>query len=304
MQKGRITTLLIVILLAGVSLVSCDREDSRIEDERVLLEQYLKDNGYTDVQPTSSGLYHIVKQEGTGDNPDRADFVNIEFEARLVDGTLFETSDRSLAALYNIEREDKLYGPAKFKLEHLGIQGLREGIMLMKQGGSSRIIIPSNLGFGAADLGIVPPYSTLIYDVDLIDVIKDPVEHEKNQLNQYLIDNEIDIQPTSSGLYYIEEERGDGNLPGDNKDMTVQYKGYLLDGRVFDQSTPTNPLVVNTSATNIIPGFIEGIRLMRKGGKATIIIPWDLGYGAEGSGEGIIPPYSTLVFDIEILDIN
>ncbi len=295
---------MILILFAGLVLSSCNKEDSRIEEERVLLEQYLEEMGYTNIDPTGSGLYFVEKQEGTGDYPEVTDFVNIEFVARLVDGTMFETSDRNLAVQNNIDRDDKLYGPAKFKLEHLGIQGLREGLMMLKEGGSARIIIPSNLGFGAADLGIVPPYSTLIYDVDLIDVISNPAEHERNLLDKYLDDNEIDVAPTSSGLYYVEEERGEGNLPGDNKEVTLQYKGSLLDGRVFDQSTAANPLVVNTSSTGIIPGFIEGIRMMRKGAKARLIIPWDIGYGAEGSAEGIIPPYSTLVFEVEVLEIN
>jgi len=176
--------------------------------------------------------------------------------------------------------------------------------MLMKEGGSSRLIIPSNLAFGSADLGIIPPYSTLIYDVELLDVISDPAEHEKNLLEQFLADNDIDVSPTQSGLYYIEQERGEGNIPGDNRSVTIHFKGYLLDGRLIDESTQANPVVLNTSATDIIPGFIEGLRLMRKGGKARFIIPWNIGYGADGSLDGIIPPYSTLIFDVELLEID
>ncbi|TVR72126.1 MAG: hypothetical protein EA408_07340 [Marinilabiliales bacterium] len=294
----------VIILFTGLLAISCSREDSRIEEERVKLEQYLQEQGYTGIEPTSSGLYHVVIEDGTGEIPSRSDFVNIEFVAKLVDGTVFETSDEDVASQHNILRADKLYGPAKFNLEQLGIQGLREGIMLMKEGGSSRLIIPSNLAFGSADLGIIPPYSTLIYDVDLLDVIADPAEHEKNLLEQFIEDNDIDVSPTQSGLYYIEKEPGEGNLPGDNKSVTINFKGYLLDGRLFDKSSAANPVVLNTSATDIIPGFIEGIRLMRKGGKARFIIPWNIGYGAGGSLDGIIPPYSTLIFDVELIEIG
>ncbi len=292
------------MLVTGFLALSCSREDSRLEDEKVKLEQYLQEMGYTDIEPTASGLYQVVIEDGTGDTPVRSDYVNIEFVGKLIDGTVFETSDENIASQHNILRADKLYGPAKFKLEQLGIQGLREGIMLMKEGGSSRLIIPSNLAFGSADLGIIPPYSTLIYDVELLDVISDPAEHEKNLLEQFLADNDIDVSPTQSGLYYIEQERGEGNIPGDNRSVTIHFKGYLLDGRLIDESTQANPVVLNTSATDIIPGFIEGLRLMRKGGKARFIIPWNIGYGADGSLDGIIPPYSTLIFDVELLEID
>ena len=58
------------------------------------------------------------------------------------------------------------------------------------------------------------------------------------------------------------------------------------------------------SETDIIPGVIEGIKKMRKGGKATFIIPWDSGYGADGWIEQKIPPYSTLIYEVEIINIH
>ncbi len=305
MQKAKSLTKAAILLLAGIFVFSaCEKEDKRIEEEQQKLKQYLEEKGYSGIEPTSSGLYYVVLEEGEGSGPERSDFINIEFVATLVDGTVFETSDYELAVSRGIDREDQLYGPAKLRMEDLGIQGLREGIMLMKEGGKSRIIIPSNLAFGSRDFGIIPPYSTLIYDIDLLDVISDPVEHEQNLLNQYIEDNDITVSPTESGLYYIEAETGTGDLPDDDASVTLHYKGYLLDGRLFDESASDNPMVLSMSSTSIIPGFIEGVKKMRKGGKASFIIPWDIGYGADGSSEGIIPPYSTLVFEVEIIAIQ
>ena len=305
MQKAKSLTTAIILLLLGIFVfIACEKDDKRIEEEQEKLQQYLEEKGYSGIEPTSNGLYYVVLEEGEGAGPERSDFINIEFVASLVDGTVFETSNYTLAVSRGINREDKLYGPAKFRLENLGIQGLREGIMLMKEGGISRIIIPSNLAFGSTDYGIIPPYSTLIYDVELLDVISDPVEHEQNLLNQYIEDNDITVSPTESGLYYIDTETGTGDLPDGNASVTLHYKGYLLDGRLFDESTSGNPLVLSMSATNIIPGFIEGVKKMRKDGKARFIIPWDIGYGADGSAEGLIPPYSTLVFEVEIITIQ
>ena len=304
MQKAKSLTTIVILLLLGIFVFSaCEKEDKRIKEEQKKLQQYLEEKGYSGIEPTSSGLYYVVLKEGEGSGPERSDFVNIEFVASLVDGTVFETSDYELAVSWGIDREDKLYGPAKFRLENLGIQGLREGIMIMKEGSISRIIIPSNLAFGSVDYGIIPPYSTLIYDVELLDVISDPVEHEQNLLNQYLEDNGITVSP-ESGLYYIERDAGTGDLPDGDATVTLHYKGYLLDGRLFGESTSSNPFILSMSDTNIIPGFIEGVKKMRKDGKATFIIPWDSGYGADGSSEGIIPPYSTLVFEVEIISIQ
>ena len=292
------------MLLGMILFNTCKKEDRRIEEEQEKLQQYLEQKGYTDIEPTSSGLYYVVLEEGEGTSPARSDFINIEYVASLVDGTVFETSNYELAVSSGISREDKLYGPAKFLLDNLGIQGLREGIMLMKEGGISSIIIPSNLAFGSIDYGIIPPYSSLIYNVDLLDVISDPIEHEQDLLNQYLEDNDIIVSPTESGLYYIETETGTGDLPGINASVTLHYKGYLLDGRLFSGTTNGNPFILSMSATNIIPGFLEGVEKMRKEGKARLIIPWDIGYGADGSSEGMIPPYSTLVFEVEIISIQ
>jgi FKBP-type peptidyl-prolyl cis-trans isomerase FkpA len=298
---------LIIVLLGLYTFSSCNKEDSRIEEEKVKLQEYLDANGYNNIEPTNSGLYHVVISDGDGVSPERTDYVNINFTASLVDGTVFETSDRALAVARNILREDKLYGPAKFPLETLGILGLREGILLMKEGGRSKLIIPSNLGFGSTDYGTIPPYSTLIYEVELLDVISDPEEHEQGLLDQFVAENEIVEEPTESGLYYIETEAGTGDLPEINSVIKIHYTGSLLDGREFDTSrTGSNPSPISFAldSPNIIPGMIEGIKKMREGGKARIIIPWDIGYGAQGSAEGIIPPYSTLVFDIELVEID
>jgi FKBP-type peptidyl-prolyl cis-trans isomerase FkpA len=286
-------------------ITACNREEDGFEEEQVRLQQYLEDNGYTDVQPTSSGLYHVVLEQGQGASPQTTDYINISFTSALVDGTIFETSDEDVAIQAGIARDDVLYGPSKLLLGNIGISGLREGIALMQEGGSSRIIIPSNLAFGPSDHGIIPPYSTLIYDVVLHNVISDPVEHEQNLINEYIAENNIEVTThTGSGLYYVEEVAGSGDLPGANSNVTVHYEGALLDGRVFTESPVGQPLVVNMSNQNIIAGLIEGVSYMRPGGQATLIIPWNIGFGPEGSPDGFIPPYTTLVFTIELLGIN
>ncbi len=298
-------TKIFILLLVGFFIINaCEKEDDRREEEKIKLNQYLIEKGYTSIEPTNSGLYFVVISEGDGETPEPTDLVIFEYTASLIDGTIFDTSDRDLAVQHNILKDNKLYGPARFMVKNFDIPGLKEGIMLMNGGGKARIIIPSRLGLGSSEYELVPPYSTLIYDVELLDVISDPVEHEKKLLDEYIESNEITVQPTESGLYYIEKEAGSGNLVGDNAIVAVHYTGYLLDGRVFDESPTDEPLIYNTSTANFIPGFLEGVSKMRVSGKATLIIPWNIGFGAEGSGEGYIPPYTTIIYDVEVMDIQ
>jgi FKBP-type peptidyl-prolyl cis-trans isomerase FkpA len=296
-------TSVLSLIIGLLIFTSCEKDDPRIEEEKINLQKYLEDNDYTSIEPASNGLYHVVIEEGDGISPVRTDFVNITFTATLLDGTVFETSDRALAVARNILRTDKLYGPSKFLLNNLGITGLREGIMMMKQGGESKLIIPSNLAYGSIDYGIIPPYSTVIYQIKLHDVINDPDEHEQKLLELYLAANEITVEPTNTGLYYIELEPGSGDFPESDSEIAIHYKGTLLDGRVFDQSTGT-PATFYMDSPFIIPGVVEGVGKMKKGGKARFIIPWDLAYGPQGSADGLIPPYTTLVFDVELSGIK
>ncbi len=121
--------------------------------------------------------------------------------------------------------------------------------------------------------------------------------------NNYLIDNNITTEPQASGLYYIETLEGTGNAPTNGQQVAVHYTGKLLDGSVFDSSIGKLPFTFPLGYGYVIAGWDEGIALMKKGGKATLIIPSSLGYGSSGSGS-TIPPYSNLVFDVELVDIG
>ena len=293
------------MLMGSFLLFSCNKDEDGSEKEMIRLKQYLSDQGYSDIEQTESGFYHIILNEGEGANPLFTDFIRINFTGSLIDGTVFETSDEDIAKAHDLYHPDRVFGPAKFELGRLGITGLVEGILLMKQGETSRIIIPSKLGFGSSDHGIVPPYSTLIYDVELLDVIRDPEKHEQRLLEGFLAENNIQPEAlTESGFYYIEKEEGTGSLPRGISIIDVHAIGTFLDGRVFYSTYDSSPLVVYMDKDDFIPAFQEGLMKMKKGGKSRLVIPWDIAYGEGGSSNGVIPPYSTLVFDLEVLAIQ
>ena len=115
-------------------------------------------------------------------------------------------------------------------------------------------------------------------------------------IKEYLIDNNLTAEETSSGLHYIIEEPGIGDSnPTINSTVTVAYSGYFTNGQVFDSSDS-----ISFPLSNVIPGWQEGIPLFKKQGSGKLLIPSILGYGSTGSGP--IPGNTVLIFDIELKD--
>ena len=111
-----------------------------------------------------------------------------------------------------------------------------------------------------------------------------------------------DVTTTESGLQYKVLRAGDGPRPTAESTVKVHYVGTLLDGSTFDSSVARNePAVFNLQ--QVVPGWTEGLQRMPVGSKYRLWVPGDLGYGAEGTPGGPIPPNATLVFDVELLEI-
>lgn len=107
------------------------------------------------------------------------------------------------------------------------------------------------------------------------------------------------VQSTESGLHYEILEEGDGPAPGENDRVKVNYRGVLMDGREFDANDGAEFMV-----SRVVPGFAEGLRLMKTGGKIKLYIPSALGYGNAPARPGsIIEPGSTLIFEVELLEV-
>jgi peptidylprolyl isomerase len=109
---------------------------------------------------------------------------------------------------------------------------------------------------------------------------------------------------TPSGLKYIITKPGTGPKPSAGDSVKVHYAGRLMDGKEFDNSYKRGePIAFKVGTGMVIPGWDEGIMLMQKGEKRTLIIPPNLGYGERGAG-GVIPPNATLIFDVELVDFK
>jgi len=119
---------------------------------------------------------------------------------------------------------------------------------------------------------------------------------------KYLEDNKVKkgviIRP--SGLQFRILQNGFGKRPQSTDTVKVYYTGKLINGVVFDGTSPGLP--ASFRLNSVIPGWIEALQLMREGDRWQLVIPPNLGYGVRGQGDGVIPPNQTLLFDIKLLE--
>jgi len=141
-----------------------------------------------------------------------------------------------------------------------------------------------------------------------IDIALNSISEERNAITKqkgiaYLAENakKPGIQITKSGLQYEVLIEGKGKKPVETDTVKVHYEGRLIDGTLFDNTYETQQ-AATLALAEVIPGWKEGLQLMTVGSKYRFYIPYELGYGAEGV-DNLIPPYSTLLFVVELTDI-
>lgn len=123
---------------------------------------------------------------------------------------------------------------------------------------------------------------------------------DEELIENYLDENQLTAERHSSGLYYIIEEPGTGGNPNVNSEVLVKYKGYLLDGTVFDQTPGSESTTF--FLYQVIRGWQIGIPLLKKGGKGIFLIPSGLAYGPQPRPG--IPANSVLIFETELVDFQ
>ena len=120
---------------------------------------------------------------------------------------------------------------------------------------------------------------------------------------KYKKDNKSEVVTTKSGLRYIVLAEGKGDAPAAGTRIAAHYTGTLTDGKKFDSSRDRNePIRFPVGKGFVIPGWDEALSQMKKGERRILIIPHKLGYGERGAGGGVIPPFATLIFDVELVD--
>ena len=126
----------------------------------------------------------------------------------------------------------------------------------------------------------------------------------EEEMRNYFAKKHIDAQPTETGLVYVMNSVGDGVKPVDGQIVSVHYTGRLINGKVFDSSVKRGePIQFPIGAGQVILGWDEGIKLMSKGEKGVLYLPYYLAYGDRAAGENI-PAFSNMIFEVELIDIK
>ena len=209
---------------------------------------------------------------GTGAEAKTGDEVQVHYTGWLTDGTKFDSS---------VDRGQ----PFSFTLGvGMVIRGWDEGVVGMKVGGKRKLTIPAHMGYGARGAGgVIPPNATLVFEVELLGITEVPPEGE---------------------LVIEEVLEGKGESAANGRTVRVHYRGCLEDGTVFDSSYERgDPIEFPLGAGMVIAGWEQGLQGLKVGGKRKLTIPYNLGYGAQGY-PGVIPPYATLIFDVELVGLD
>ena len=281
-------------LAEGISKDKLSRNKERMDKGKKQVEQVLsdlkKEHPKSQLVTAKSGLRYMVTKAGEGETPSKGDHSKVHLLFKLADGTVIDDTRKSGK-------------PQDFVVGAQLLPGLTEGLAGMKKSERRVIIVPHELGFGESGAGgKVPPFATLIIDLEMVDVqsikaLIDPIleklkkEHPK-----------AEVITSKTGLRYVVTKKGLGGKVGKGKKIKAHYTGKLLDGTVFDSSVKRGtPLEFVVGTGRIIKGWDEALSDMSKGEKRTLIIPPDLAYGERGRPP-TIPPNSVLVFDVELVD--
>lgn len=231
---------------------------------------------------TASGLKYTFTKKTKGRKPVAGENVRVHYTGKFADGKVFDSSYERGA-------------PITFKLgKGQVIKGWDEGIALLPEGSKAKFIIPPALGYGDKEMGTMPAGSTLFFDVELVEIVKAPEPFDVKGKDTLTLE---------SGLKYIKLNSTDRAPAEAFKTVVVHYTGFLLDGSIFDSSVERGqPFSFVLGKNQVIQGWEQGIAKLRVGEQARLIVPANLGYGSRDMG--IIPPNSTLVFDVELLEVK
>lgn len=270
----------LVYVLLAISLIGCSKN--------------------TDVVRLASGTEFKNDSLGTGREAKVGDLISFHFTGWIItdSSNVYNDWSKDSSRFMSLFGSSVNFGqPIKIKLgDSSFVRGIDDAIVGMKSGGFRTIIIPAKNAYGEMGYGPIPPNSSLKIVVNLLDV-RDPIIAKPWNIDT------SKIVTSSSGLKYCIVEPGSLERVDSLDLITVHYSGFLTSGKVFDSSVERDePYKFRYKLQGVIPGWDEGIKLVGKGGKIKLIVPPSLGYGDVPVGS--IPPNSTLVFDVELIDLE
>lgn len=252
---------------------------------------------------TENGLKYRVIEKGDGEaNADTSSllFTNYSISIESNDSVLRETFSKDQATYIPV------FEPT-----------MKDALKEFVKGDSAEVLINAD-SFFLNSLGQPRPDwikagDNIRFILKIKDIMnqQDMRKKEMEEMQKLSVKDSIDLkaaiaampngQKTANGVYYTELKAGTGNGVKKGDKVTVLYKGTLLNGQVFDENQKDG-IQVTVGLGQVIPGWEEMLQAMKLGQKVKAILPWQMAYGPQGSGP--IPPFSSLVFEMEVIKIN
>lgn len=278
-----------LLLIVGLSIfgTSCksflenDIDKVTKQNEQEILDYISKSN--LQMLKTNTGLRYLITQNSFGRNVLDGDEVTYHYTLSLLNGAKIDSSSR----LKN-EPQKIFYSP------NISPLGFGEAISLLKVGERGTFILPSNLAFGSRSSATIPANSVLKLDIEILKFLS-----EDEIIDNYVKATKIPLtEKTSTGLRFMRTVTTTGVAMKAGLLATVKYTGYLASNTTTQFDSGQIDVALGDKA--VVAGFEEGLLKMKVGEKAYLVFPSKLGYGATGSGTKI-PPYSSLIFIVEIV---
>ncbi len=264
-------------------------------------------NKYEGYSKAKHGIYYKLLQIGdTIDPPKPSDYVTVNISYSTLNDSMF------------------FKGARTFQLTKPDFKGsIDECFLMLSEGDSASFIINTKNFFTKTLLTTVPSFlknspnikiglkmneirTAEQYEADKQEFLKwieDFGEYEKLLLSKFIEEEKINVEPTEDGMYFLSVKKGTGKPVELGDIVTVHYEGRFLNGKFFDSTVKRKQALefVYGSEMQVIPGMEKAIGMMREKEKAVVILPSQLAWGELGSSTGIIPPFTTVIYEIEVV---
>lgn len=263
-------------------------------------QSYLAENQIC-IKPTEQGVYYWTTRPGTGRRPAAGDLVTVHYEGRFLNGSVFDS----------IYRADSTFS---FLLgSGYVIPGWEAIVPLMRVGERATLLIPYQMAYGDLSVGMIPPYSNLVYDIEIQDVTDSEIVEEEYQrrmeamkaqseaaFKEYVERHLVGEAPSATGLYVLPQRKGRGTHAAAGMIARIKYEARTLDGDLLGYSeSPYQDVVLGEGM--LMAGVEEGLLTMSEGDSVTLVLPYPLAYGQYGFGT--IPPYTNVVLGLSLLQL-
>ncbi len=264
---------------------------------------------YPGYKKIRGGVYYKLLQIGEEEHkPQTGDFITVSVEYKTINDSSF------------------FKGMRKFQLTEPAYNGSIDACFnALAKDDKASFIIPAGPFYSQTLKTTMPsflqPESDMIVIIEMLDIqtavdyykekeafmrwIEDFGEYEKVLLRQYIQTNRLQLKPMSSGLFYLPVKHGTGQRVSLGDTVILDYEGKFLNGKFFDSTKKRKEPFgfIYGEQMQVVKGLEEGIGMMREGEKAIFILPSELAFGSSGSSTGIIPPYTSLIFEVELLRV-